>query len=456
MAVAELQLTEIRASSDDVRLLETFYHSLYVLEFPDPDERESLENMRGQLDASAASPVGSDRYHIIVAVLDDQLVGAVFFNYLAQPHAGVLEFLFVAPSARQRGIGRQLLDAAERTLAADCVGVGGRLAGIVAEINDPFVRSGPDVMDPVSRALVWSSWGFALLEAPYVQPALSSTQRPVHCLVLIVKSLRPEWDAFVPPSWIEAVVRNYFMWAMRIEAPERNPEFRALRAWLATVDRVSLSCLRGYVGQDAERPLLVEAVRGRGPSFDGVVSLLREAVPGAGRVATDQDFEAAMAATDSGVTYHLWALRAREGEPIEGLASFFSLPQTGFAGYIVLSGRLRGRRLLAQLVARIELQMLADPSSSRGWFGECISASAEAFQRVGFRAVAGDYRPPAVGDVQPQADPERLELLYKEFGRGRGMPDQDELRAAVASILSHIYHVARPLEHPCLVQLFES
>ena len=62
----------------------------------------------------------------------------IVFDYLAEPNAGVLEFLFVGAKHRGGGFGAQLLAAVIRVLEADAARRGAPLTAIVAEMNDPF------------------------------------------------------------------------------------------------------------------------------------------------------------------------------------------------------------------------------------------------------------------------------------------------------------------------------
>jgi len=82
---------------------------------------------------------GRSNYHILLATQGDRIVGGSVSDYLAEPNAGVIEFLFSAPSLRGQGIGKALLDETERVLERDArERRGRRLFAIVAEMNDPL------------------------------------------------------------------------------------------------------------------------------------------------------------------------------------------------------------------------------------------------------------------------------------------------------------------------------
>ncbi|NMF89819.1 GNAT family N-acetyltransferase [Aromatoleum petrolei] len=451
-----LRFREIDASPAGLAALQRFYHERYVAEFPDPDERESLDNMRRYLALKAQGWYGDNNYHIVVAELDGEALGGVVFDYLAMPRAGVIEFLFVAADRRASGIGRALLDEAIRLLRRDARRHGARLAAVVAEMNDPFrLPATPDNMDPFRRAAIWGRWGFGVLEFPYVQPALSAGQQPVDGLLLIMRPFgRVPQSGFHSP-WVELVVAEYLRWAMRIEDPAADRDFLAMADALAARPRVALVPLGRYAGQEPTDGLLIEPVSSPDRPPDAIATaaaIARAAIPVPGRVAAQQDFAAAFAVGDSGAArYHLWLLRAAADAPAEGMASFFTLPTAGFGGYLVLAGSLRGRGLLRPVLARIEAHMRQDGTSAEGWFIECGTESAAVFRHVGFVEVPCDYRPPAVGGGPAGGAPERLHLLFKPFGMRRAPDrlDRNFVFRALREILCFVYAIGNPAAAAC-------
>ena len=503
-----LEFREIDHSPDSLAALARFYRDRYVVEFPDPDERESLANMRRYLALKAQGWYGPNNYHILVAERGGEPVGGAVFDYLAAPNAGVIEFLFVAAAHRIAGIGRALLDEAIRILRVDALQRGGRrLAAVVAEMNDPFRRPAtPDNLDPFCRAAIWGKWGFGVVEFPYVQPALSAGQASVDGLVLIARIFRAAPKSGISAAWVKLVVAEYLRWAMRIADPATSADYCAMADFLDRRSRVALRPLPQYIGDDPQREFEVEEIfaddeangagengagdernvlrgngapgcadhggrsaelagtparddRGRPPApsmasaFRAAVALAHAAIPFPGRVASPREFAAALAARRAGgPAYHLWALRAPGADAIEGMASFFSLPSAGFGGYLVLTGSLRGRGLLPLLVARIETRMIRDGTKAEGWFVECGQESVAAFVRVGFAEVPLDYRPPPVGESLPASrPPEPLHLLYKRFGPLRSPPVLEPafVLRALREILRDVYGIAAPHRHPC-------
>jgi GNAT superfamily N-acetyltransferase len=230
-----LRVRELTAAVEDRELLSDFYESLYVPEFPDPDGRESLENIQRYLDLKGRGWYGPNNYHVVV-LLDKaaRCVAGSIFEYLAGPNAGVIEFLVVHPEQRGRGLGTYIHEVTEAMIAADARERTGRgPVCIVAEINDPCQSSMvEDSIDPFVRALIWSGWGYQRLDFPYVQPALSAHQQPVRHLVLAIKAVQAEYRRRVPAPLVAHILREYMRWAMRIENPDQVPEYLEMQAAL--------------------------------------------------------------------------------------------------------------------------------------------------------------------------------------------------------------------------------
>lgn len=431
---------ELSAEPADLTLLGAFYTTLYENEFPDPDERESRENMADYLRRKAQGWYQANNYHIVLAISGTEILAGVICDYLAEPRAGVIEFLLVSPTSRGTGVGGRLLAHAEELLRADA---GGDLHSIAAEVNDPLVSPAEtDNLNPVTRALIWHRWGYRGLDFPYVQPPLSPEQAAVTTLILICKPLREDWTDEVPAGVVTVIVREYLRWAMRIERPEGCPEYQLMADHLAARKRVGLLALDRYAGA----LLTVQAIeQPGGPDFEATMRLYEAAFPPGPLSVSEDEFRHILREPPSGLCYHLWTVRGPT-EPA-GFASFFTLSAAGFLGYVALTGELRGAGRFRELAARIETRLLTDRASVRGWYAEVGPGTAIApFLSLGFRHLAVDYR-------QPNEAPARL--VFKPTGR---IYDSPELRSAdlltdLAEVLRGVYGIADPEEHPSYTRI---
>jgi GNAT superfamily N-acetyltransferase len=396
-----------------------FYDDLYVPEFPDRDERESLENIQEYLRRKSAGWYGRNNYHVVLAVDGPRILGGVIFDFLADADAGVLEFLVVARAARRHGLGRALLGEAERLLAADGRATIGRPPRwVLAEMNDPFWPERViDTLDPFDRAAIWGRWGFHRLRFPYVQPALDPDKSPVHHLMLSVKFLTSGTHDTMPSGAVITALREYVRWAMRIDVPEASAEYRAMAAHLEAMSVVDTIPLAAYVGRDPARPLEIrEIAPDDDKNLQAVMAVYAAAFkPGPTTIEPDRFRVSLRRPRAADEHYHLWALARAPGDPVEGMTSFFTFPEGGFGGYLALTGSLRGTGRSHLVLSRIEERMIRDRVGASGWFIECEPESGQAtiFAAAGFREVAIRYRQPP---LRGKSEGPVLALMYKEFG----------------------------------------
>lgn len=456
-----LEFRDLTSDPADLTLLAAFYNDVYIAGFPDPDERESLENMQNYLRLKRDGWYGANNYHILIAVEGGRPVACSISDYLSQPNAGVIEFLLVDTRLRSRGLGRQLHDATETLLLADSLRAGqDRLNCIAIEMNDPYrLDPADDNMDPFARARLWGRWGYGALGFPYIQPALSDDQGPVEYLILGAKPLDPQLRLGFPPALVRSIVAGYLRWAMRIDDPEADPTFQDMSADLIRRNSVSWTPFGVYLGDDPARPLHVREVTSIADAdFAALMQLYRGSFPPGPAAIDESAFEQALQTRspanpvdrEAGL-YHLWAVRDFADSPAAGLASFFSFPAGGFVGYVALEPPLRGLWRLPLLIARMEEQMIRDCGPVGGWFFETTrrSPTDAALRRLGFHRLQVDYVSPShavLGGTDPGE--QSLSLYFKPLGRP-GQPLQltrAGLLAAARAWLRGVYGLEEPCE----------
>lgn len=452
----EVEFCELTDAPAHFELLERVYGDIYIKEFPHPDERESLANMQRYLSLKAAGWYGKNNYHIVIAMIDGAPAGLVVLDYLEEPNCGVIEFLAISENRRRTGLGTRLLAQAESLLDSD-----GKnhdrpsVALIMAEMNDPFApNSLEDNLDPFHRAVVWSKWGYRRLQFPYVQPSLSAGQAPVRNLLLMAKAVDERYADSVPANLLLAALRGYMKWAMRIDRPEHNEEYEAMRSFIKSGMRIAMMPLDEYVGESAERPLLVREIADAGdPDLNATLEAYRAAFPGAVTDVSPEEMVAFLSPEQGrSWAYHLWALRANGSAPVEGIASFFSFGAAGFGGYVALSGSLRGTGRFSLLLARMEQAIRRDAPEARGLYIECEAAKESYFAQFGFRTLDFTYLQPPLRSSAPYPPDQapQLKLMYKELGAAYALPalTTDAFFSALSEIFRIVYGVADPQTSP--------
>ncbi len=448
-----IDYVELTHSREDKKLLRYFYEELYVPEFSDADERESLENMEQYLELKAQGWYGKNNYHIIIATEAGKLIAGAIADFFAEANAGVIEFLVVSPLFRQSGMGKAILAATENLLMNDAKQKLGRdLDCIVCEMNDPFKPTEvQDNLDPVKRSLIWNKWGYCGLDFPYIQPALSEEQESVFNLMLIAKIFQKDWSQAIPSQIVKLIVHEYLRWAMRIETPENCAEYQEMAAFLNKQQKVNLLSLDRYVGYDPDKPMDIHEVTSTADAdFSAVMSVYQNAFPPNLLTIEPEDFAQALAlAQQPNCTYHLWAIRTTAEAKVEGMASFFLFPSAGFGGYVAFEGSLQGTWRVRSLLVRMEQRMLGDrhPNNAEGWYIETDLAKKKSpFLRMGFYEVDVEYEQPPLSKMQLGS---QIRLFYKPFGRVYGTPKVKcgEFLDAIAQTFQVVYSIKQPKQH---------
>ncbi len=149
-------------------MLDRFYREVYIDHFPDPNERETLDSFKRDLDRKASGWFEDNNYHIVIAAEDGKPLAGCVASYMAEPLTGMIEFLVVAPEMRGQRLGYRLLNFMEDLMQKDAAN---NLCCIVAEINDPSkILQQPDKMNPVQRFDIWKKWGMSHFHGPICNP----------------------------------------------------------------------------------------------------------------------------------------------------------------------------------------------------------------------------------------------------------------------------------------------
>jgi GNAT superfamily N-acetyltransferase len=214
-----IELVTLTPTPAHERLLEEFYRGLYWDAFA--AQREPLEVWQRALRRELPY-----RQTIQLALDGDQLVGGIAYELYPRSRCGLATYSVVAPRARRHGLGQRLLEGAVAALYA----AGARM--VFGEVDDP---RRPRAQDP-RREAAWARlarnqrWGWRVVAARYVQPALGPGLSRDRDLVLIA---RPA--ATPPPAELDGAIARAFVEEL-YEITEGGPP----DAEIALEDRVPL------------------------------------------------------------------------------------------------------------------------------------------------------------------------------------------------------------------------
>ncbi len=206
-------------------LFERFF-SGYEEAFTLPDETEDRDGFaqclalnHGPAHDRLAARYGPFRELCVVAsdAGTDSMIGGANFIAMAPdrtapgaPVTANLNYLYVCPQARGRGVLRRFMQALRALIGGLFDGTAGRPVAIFIEQNDPFRMSraayerdsAHSGMDQFDRLRIWARMQAHVVDFPYVQPPLSAEQKADGTLIYSVMGL----DA---PNLSPAVLRRH-------------------------------------------------------------------------------------------------------------------------------------------------------------------------------------------------------------------------------------------------------
>lgn len=227
----EVDLKDPKAISDLAR----FYAEIYLSCFPNPDERESFDNLLSYL--REAEGQNEYRYRILLAKdSEDRILGGSIFDYFKRSNSAVIEFIAVKNDLQSGGIGSNIYRHVLALLGEDAVANGKTGVGhVFCEIDSPEYSTAA-----VKKYLFfWHKNHYRHIDFSYVQPALSANQAPVTGLWLTVAKFADK-ESTVPAQLLLDVVYDYMKYCMHIDDPAADPAFIQMKKEVDAKSAVAL------------------------------------------------------------------------------------------------------------------------------------------------------------------------------------------------------------------------
>jgi GNAT superfamily N-acetyltransferase len=188
---------------------------------------------------------GSRRNFLVVAEMNERVVGGTLFHWLAEAGSGFSSFMGVDRELRGRGIARRMHQERFRVLDE---AAGGRAPGVFIDVVNPTRMSKRELererrvgSDPWDRRRVFARLGFGQVDIRYEQPVGGPSGGPVTVLDLLYCPRDPaDW---VPTALVVATMEAYWSpWLGKMAARHHAQELEARaagRAMLALVSPVT-------------------------------------------------------------------------------------------------------------------------------------------------------------------------------------------------------------------------
>ncbi len=228
-----LQIANITKDTPDLLpLLAEAYDRVFVPAFPVPESRESLDKFTRAMNGSIPG------VSIIINVMGENLADAdkrvikgFSVAYYYEKHGvGLLAYNAIAPQAREKGLGKIMVQSRIQSLKQRAQDAGKPLAGVFVDVNDPTkVRAEDDGMDPVKRLQIFTNWGARKTPVDYVQPPLEAGGN--YCDTMLLLNY-PVDGKYASRNAIEMFLRSMYRECRQNQRPEEDYFFRKMKAQL--------------------------------------------------------------------------------------------------------------------------------------------------------------------------------------------------------------------------------
>ena len=232
-ATMVLQIANITKDTPDLLpLLEQAYARVFVPAFPVPESRESLDKFLRAMNG------GIKGVSIVINVMGENLddpqarviKGFSVAYYYEKHNVGLLAYNAIAPEAREKGLGKIMVQSRIQSLKDLAAASDRTLAGVFVDVNDPSkIRAEDDGMDPVKRLQIFTNWGAVRTPVDYVQPPLEAGGN--YCDTMLLLNY-PVDGRYADRHAIEMFLRSMYRECRQNQRPEEDYFFRQMKTQL--------------------------------------------------------------------------------------------------------------------------------------------------------------------------------------------------------------------------------
>lgn len=233
----EFRLIESSAEAQELRReLGTFEKEIYIPSFPDNDEREPFESILSRLEPSAYP-----RTAIVLAYSGGRLAGGEVFDYYPDCRSAELIYIALDPRRRGMGMGDELLSEGTKKFMDALAFRGEKCRRLYFETENPFIPSGDESMDKVSRVRFFARNSACRVPIRYFQPPLSGDADWAENLYLCMLPQFSGGSTEIPAGELKEFLRCFYR-GLGIE--DGHPRFAEMMRGVdyATESDGSISC----------------------------------------------------------------------------------------------------------------------------------------------------------------------------------------------------------------------
>lgn len=233
----DIEFYEInKDSKESIIDLINFYTKIYLVNFPDDNERESLENLLIYLRNNKNEDIY--KYHIVIEKYRNKIIGGAIFDYYIKNNYGIIEYITIDKQYQSQGYGELLYNYICNILNKDSNKYNKKMYdyifGEIKTIDNNYIITDKKYIH------FWNKYNFKRINIHYIQPPLSRNKESVNNLCLIVVS--PNIDIKnISVKLLKNVIYEYFKYSIGIEDPKETKEYKFIEKELSNNDRIEVN-----------------------------------------------------------------------------------------------------------------------------------------------------------------------------------------------------------------------
>lgn len=192
-----------------LEILSKFYNGIFIENFPNPNERDSLENILNYLKVNSGN---SSYSKIKIYYNNDEIIGGIIYDMFPTIKTLAIEFIVVNKHLAGNGLASNMLNDTITKLMNE---YRQNLEWLIIEIDVPSSKSDYDL----SYLYFWKKHGMKVVDFKYIQPALDKNKSEVTDLVLCAKNLNNDVYNTIPKVIIKDFIYLYSRHAIQIIDP---------------------------------------------------------------------------------------------------------------------------------------------------------------------------------------------------------------------------------------------
>lgn len=196
-----------------IELFVDFYNGIFTKNFPNKDERASLDDNLNYF-LSSNTQENMDWYTYLFIDHNNQIVAGIIYSVYSQLNAMSIQFLVVEEQRRVKHVASDILEFVKHDAQ---IRMNKAVEWVFIEIENPAFKEGNNM----AYWYFWKKHQFKIIDFKYIQPSIGN-QNPVLSLLLCVKNYRHTDIKSIECDLLKNFLLRYAKKAIMIDNPAND------------------------------------------------------------------------------------------------------------------------------------------------------------------------------------------------------------------------------------------